>query len=415
VTAAAAPVSPGLPGLGELEAAVMAVAWAADGDPLTAGEISRRLEDRRPGAGGAVEAAVGGLARSGYLQRVSCDGGWRYQAYRPLAGHLAQLISGLLARSPDRAATLAQAGITAGPADGPGGPAVSIVVCYDGCWFQNAARFLGHERGAPVSLAGLHDAIRWHAAALFGCPVRRVAITRAHYVAGRDPARQDGSFPPDEALADAGIIRHDMPVTAAKGEVGADVELALTCWEAACDTGPDLVVLLAGDGDFAPLAGRLAGRGLRVLVPRADFRWVAAGTSAWLTRRATDTPALADLLDAAQRSDYPPFLARPFPAGTAPARSLRHGTVTSWLPGAAYGFVSCDQGLTWFASSRETPGHAALPPGCQVTFTGDPSIPRGKSYPPACTLRPLPASHDPAETTDDQDSSRPLPDRRLPA
>jgi len=140
---------------------------------------------------------------------------------------------------------------------------VRVAVCYDGCWFQHAARFFARVRGTQISVAGLHDAIRWHAAGVFGCPVQQVAVTHAHYVAGRNgasPAR-------DQVLTDHGIIRHDVPVTAAKGEVGADVELALTCHQLACDTSPDMIVLLAGDGDFAPLAARLAGRGLRVLVP----------------------------------------------------------------------------------------------------------------------------------------------------
>lgn len=119
------------------------------------------------------------------------------------------------------------------------------------------------------SVARLHDVIRWHAAGLFGCPVQHAAITQAHYVAGRDPGAPVPAR--DQVLAGHGIIRHDVTVTAAKGEVGADVELALTCYHLAWETSPDLIVLLAGDGDFAPLAARLTGRGLRVLVPSANF------------------------------------------------------------------------------------------------------------------------------------------------
>src|SRR5712691_1080037 len=181
-------------------------------------------------------------------------------------------------------------------------PLVQLAVCYDGCWYQNAARFFVRMRGAQLSVAGLHDAFRWHAAGVFGCPVQRVAVTQAHYVAGRDPGAPSAGW--DQVLADHGIIRHDVPVTAGKGEVGADVEFALTCYQIACETSPDMIVLLAGDGDFAPLAARLAGRGLRVLVPRANFSYppgesgtVTVATSALLTRRATDTPALTGLID----------------------------------------------------------------------------------------------------------------------
>jgi hypothetical protein len=183
--------------------------------------------------------------------------------------------------------------------------------------YTHAARYFTRAHGAEISLAGLHDVLRWHAAGLFGCPVQRVVIVAAHYLAGQDRARPGW----DQVLADQGIIRHDVPVTAAKGEVGADVELALTCYQLACETSPDVMVLLAGDGDFAPLAARLAGRGQRVLVPVANFSYPAPPgpaitviTSAWLTRRATDTPALADLLDAAGGAEYPSSLARPFTA-----------------------------------------------------------------------------------------------------
>jgi DNA-binding XRE family transcriptional regulator len=287
-----------------------------------------------------------------------------------------------------------------------GCPAVRIAVCYDGVWFHHAARYFAWERGTQISLAGLHDVIRWHAARLFGCPVGQVAITAAHYIAGQ------GTSPPgwDQELADQAITGHEVPVTVAKGEVGADVELALTCYQIACETSPDLIALLAGDGDFAPLAARLAGRGVRILVPRANLSYPAAAgtvtvaTSAWLTRRATDTPALADLLDTALAQDYPPHLARPFtptPAAS-PGSARRHGTVTCWNPGSWYGFLTSGN-LTWYASIRDTPRHEPLSPGTSVTFTGHPAPPPGKTYPAARTILPHPgtpptATADPPET-----------------
>src|SRR4029077_5200046 len=114
-------------------------------------------------------------------------------------------------------------------------------------------------------------------------------------------------------------------------------------------------------------------------------------TSAWLTGRATDTPDLADLLDAAQAGDYPPYLARPFtPAPPAPPDSpRRHGTITSWHPGTAFGFILSD-GLTWYAHASQTPRPAALPPGTPVTFTGCPGPPPGKTYPAARNVLPQP-------------------------
>lgn len=284
-----------------------------------------------------------------------------------------------------------------------------IAVCYDGCWYQNAARFFVRMRGAQLSVPGLHDAFRWHAAGVFGCPVQRVTVTQAHYVAGRYSGAPPTGL--DQVLADHGIVRHDVPVTAGKGEVGADVEFALTCYQIACEASPDMIVLVAGDGDFAPLAARLAGRGLRVLVPCANFSYpigpatVTVTTSALLTRRATDTPALTDLLDAAMGPDYPPFLTRPLVQvaieGSAPAaeQATRYqGTVSRWSPGARYGFITSGR-LTWYASTRETPGHADLAPGTQVTFTGQATPPPGKLYPRACAILPQSASTAPEPAT----------------
>jgi hypothetical protein len=91
-------------------------------------------------------------------------------------------------------------------------------VCYDGCWHTHAARYFASTQGAEISLAGLHDVLRWHATGLFGCPVQKVAIVAAHHVAGQDSSRPGW----DQVLADHGIIGHDVPVTAAKGEAGAD-------------------------------------------------------------------------------------------------------------------------------------------------------------------------------------------------
>lgn len=376
-------------GFSALELVIMELAWSARGW-LCADEISRLLGQRRPATRSTAESVVAALARKGHLEQSSCNGTSYYRPVRSLAEHLAGIISGLLERSPDTAATLELAGVSV-----PGSPGVRIAVCYDGWWYQNAAGFFARERGTGLSVAGLHDAIRWHAAGLFGIDVRRVTICGAHYIGGRDGTALAQH---EDELADRGIIRHDVPVTASK-EVGADVELALTCYEIAVETRPDMVALLAGDGDFAPLAARLTGRGIRVLTPVADFSYPRPGggamltvrTSTWLTRRATDTPDLAGLLAAADGEGYPPFLARPFPPADTrgpgqPGR--RHGSVARWPPGDAYGFIAGDDGQAWFAPIQATQDRARIAPGTPVTFTGDPSPPPGKSYPAATDIVP---------------------------
>lgn len=147
-----------------------------------------------------------------------------------------------------------------------GGPVFGVVVCYDGWWWSNVARYIRHSRGAQVSFAGLHDAIRWHVARLCGHPVEHVAAGEAHYVAGNVQP-----VPWARELDSLGIIRHDVPVTPRKGEIGADAELALSCYQAARDSGASAVVLMSGDGDLAPLAARIKGLGVRLVVPVTNF------------------------------------------------------------------------------------------------------------------------------------------------
>ncbi len=84
----------------------MEVCWAA-AEPLTAMAVRARLEHAGAVGQNAVANALLSLHRTGYLTRERPHGlAWWYQPYRPLEGHLAALIAGLLQRSPDRGATL---------------------------------------------------------------------------------------------------------------------------------------------------------------------------------------------------------------------------------------------------------------------------------------------------------------------
>lgn len=387
----APPIDPGLLGLGALEAVIMEVVWAA-GSWVSLEEIRTYLEQCRSAGPSTAETVAAALVRKGLLIRASRDGGWGYRAAATPAGYLGQRIGRLLGASPDRATTLAQAGITEAPAGGLTRAGARIAVFYDGYWYQHADRYFAWDRGELLSVAGLHDAIRWHAAGLLGCPVQQVTISHALYVVG------DVGIPNwwEELLPDHGVICHQVPVAGGK-ELGGDVELALACYQLACETDLDLIVLLAGDGDFAPLAARLAGRGLRVLVPTAKFihpgpngSQACTLTSEWLTRRASDTPALTELLAAADSQDYPPFLAHPFPTSRTTADrqpGYRTGTVTHWAPGSSYGFIAADDGLNWFAHVNETPRHVRLSPGCPVAFTGLQETAPGQSRPRARDIK----------------------------
>ncbi|MEU4766632.1 NYN domain-containing protein [Actinosynnema sp. NPDC023794] len=273
-----------------------------------------------------------------------------------------------------------------------------IGVFYDGTWFAYLSDFYAtaHPRRARISLAGLHDAVRWHLHTRTGAALDDCVVHEAHYVRGRieTPA---AAF--DAALAAAGVTRHDLPLHGGK-EKGVDVHFALEAWELATTAPLDWVVLITGDADFTPLATRLTGRGIGVVVPVVDDRSAPELQPAWTPRTAaplraaaTSTPAFDDLFAPADRLGYP--LSRPFvrstevvasPAGT--PRGRRRGTVTGWKPGQPHGFITDSRGSSWYASRDDLPtGLAMLPTGTPVSFTGSPVPPPGRKYPRAESIR----------------------------
>ncbi|MFD1152028.1 NYN domain-containing protein, partial [Saccharothrix hoggarensis] len=148
------------------------------------------------------------------------------------------------------------------------GEIVRIGVFYDGTWFAYLSDFYAtaHPRAARIALDGFHDALRWHVHTETGHALDDCVVHEAHYVRGRieTPA---ASF--DAVLAAAGVTRHDLPLHGGK-EKGVDVHFALEVWERATTAPLQWVVLVTGDADFTPLAARLTGRGVRVLVPVVD-------------------------------------------------------------------------------------------------------------------------------------------------
>ncbi|MCE6996487.1 NYN domain-containing protein [Saccharothrix sp. S26] len=273
-----------------------------------------------------------------------------------------------------------------------------IGVFYDGTWFAYLSDYYAtaHPRAARIALDGLHDALRWYLHTETGTALEDCVVREAHYVRGRieTPA---ASF--DGALAAAGVTRHDLPLHGGK-EKGVDVHFALEAWERATTVPLQWVVLITGDADFTPLATRLTGRGVGVVVPVVDDRSAPEALPAWTPRSAaplraaaTLTPSFDDLFAPADRADYP--LSRPFvrssevvasPAGT--PRGRRRGTVTGWKAGQAHGFITDTRGGSWYASRDDLPvGVAMLPTGTAVSFTGSPVPSPGRKYPRAESIR----------------------------
>ncbi|MET1072995.1 MAG: NYN domain-containing protein [Umezawaea sp.] len=280
------------------------------------------------------------------------------------------------------------------------GEIVRIGVFYDGTWFAYVSDFYAtaHPRAARIALDGFHDALRWYVHNETGRALEDCLVHEAHYVRGRieTPAK---SF--DAVLAAAEITRHDLPLHGGK-EKGVDVHFALEVWDRATTVPLQWVVLVTGDADFTPLATRLTGRGVNVIVPVVDARFPAGEpppawtprTAAPLRAAATSTPGFDALFAPADRDDYP--LRRPFvrssevvasPAGS--PRGRRRGTVTGWKAGQPHGFITDSRGGSWFVSRDDLPdGRTGLPNGTPVSFTGSPAPTAGRKYPRAYSIRP---------------------------
>jgi len=94
-----------LRGLGELERAIMAIVWAADG-PVTGRVVVDELTQERPVAYTTVLTVMDRLVRKGMLTRQRSGRAHTYQAATSRAAYTAELMASVLGSSDDRSAVL---------------------------------------------------------------------------------------------------------------------------------------------------------------------------------------------------------------------------------------------------------------------------------------------------------------------
>ncbi len=158
---------------------------------------------------------------------------------------------------------------------------------YDGAFFQRISDYYlhHHPRRSRLSFTGLHDFLREETAARMDTDPARTRVVEAHYYRGRLPTRMAterdvvvGERSWDESLMYAGIEPHYQPLLVGSGgrleEKGIDVALALDAYDLARRAEIDVLVLLAGDGDFYPLLRRLHATGTATLLPVWDVDYV---------------------------------------------------------------------------------------------------------------------------------------------
>jgi uncharacterized LabA/DUF88 family protein/cold shock CspA family protein len=160
-----------------------------------------------------------------------------------------------------------------------------VGIFYDGYYFYKVSNYYKyeHERKSRISISGLHDFIRNEIADLMKIDdIRHCQIIDAHYFRGRSSAKDMGEKVQSERIFEdilmrENIVTHYLPLRFVENntwqEKGIDVWLALEAYELAIYKKFDILVLVAGDGDYVPLVRKLNTLGTRVMLISWDYSY----------------------------------------------------------------------------------------------------------------------------------------------
>jgi uncharacterized LabA/DUF88 family protein/cold shock CspA family protein len=162
---------------------------------------------------------------------------------------------------------------------------VRIGIFYDGYYFYKVSNYYKyeHSRKSRISISGLHDFIRQEVATLLKIEdIRHCQIIDAHYFKGRSSAKEMGEKVQSERVFEdilmrENIVTHYLPLRLGENnswqEKGIDVWLALEAYELAIYKRFDVLVLVAGDGDYVPLVRKLNTLGTQVMLISWDYSY----------------------------------------------------------------------------------------------------------------------------------------------
>lgn len=195
-----------------------------------------------------------------------------------------------------------------------------VGVFYDGGFFHHISNYYryAHPRHKRISVPGLHEFIRVHAAECEGVDPAYSHIIDAHFFRGRFSAQQTQARDKlyterlfDDVLMNENVTTHYRPITG-NSESGIDVWLSLEAYDLAIHKDYDLVVLVAGDGDFVPLVTKLNALGIRVMLLGWNFDYTDENgtlhqttTSIRLINEVTYPVAMHEIMDGTEDSDDP--------------------------------------------------------------------------------------------------------------
>ncbi len=172
-----------------------------------------------------------------------------------------------------------------------------IGIFYDGNYLHHVSNYYYyiHERKSRLSIKGIHEFIKKYIAEENDLNHRLCQIVDAHYFRGRLTAKEakdkDGALYYDrlfdEILMNEGVTTHYLPIKhygGIKQEKGIDVWLALEAYEMSLYKKFDVLVLIAGDGDYVPLIRKLNTLGTAVMVLSWDFEYTGEDGKPYYTR-----------------------------------------------------------------------------------------------------------------------------------
>ncbi|MDR1506833.1 MAG: NYN domain-containing protein [Treponema sp.] len=159
-----------------------------------------------------------------------------------------------------------------------------IGVFYDGYYFYKVSNYYKYEHGrkARFSITGLQDFIRNEVASYTNTDIRQCQIIDSHYFKGRSSARELGEKVQSERVFEdilmrENIVTHYLPLRYTENNVaqekGIDVWLALEAYELSIYKHFDILVLVAGDGDYVPMVRKLHTLGTQVMLLCWDFSY----------------------------------------------------------------------------------------------------------------------------------------------
>lgn len=197
-----------------------------------------------------------------------------------------------------------------------------VGIFYDGNYLHHVSNYYYyiHERKSRLSIKGIHEFIKKYIAEQNNLNHRLCQIVDAHYFRGRLTAKEakekDGALFYDrlfdEILMNEGVTTHYLPLktNSGKQDKGIDIWLALEAYEMALYKKFDVLVLIAGDGDYVPLIRKLNTLGTTVMVLNWDFEYTGEDgkqyytkTSQFLLEEVSYPVPMHEIINKAKKSD----------------------------------------------------------------------------------------------------------------